>query len=343
MAEDFPSSPQHSQSQPKNGLWPVAGRLVRQELRRVLPNDRSGELRSEIRACPGGGGTLLYNTAMAAVENEHHSGRGSNYDMWKAAKNGNEKALKNALEANADFNYELTPDDHDEDSVLTYKNRKVTSQAIHAASLYPSCCKSIRPEERARLDETYDVRYDNKALTCVKLLVEARAEVKTKARITEGKTTRELEAIHMAAGAGNAKTLEYLIKQNADPNAQALVKALVNKMPHYYPIHDAVWFNRKECVKMLLSYKAEAAKKNNDGNTALHLAARMGHDDLVKFLLYDRHREEGKEKDEDEDDFLAGRMHSVDDKIGRQLGARGPVWRSGKGRPRRAKTPGAAP
>lgn len=309
MAEDFPSSPQHSQSQQKNGLWPVAGRLVRQELRRVLPNDRSGELRSEIRACPGGG-TLLYNTAMAAVENEHHSGRGSNYDMWKAAKNGNEKALKNALEANADFNYELTPDDHDEDSVLTYKNRKVTSQAIHAASLYPSCSKSIRPEERARLDETYDARYDNKALACVKLLVEAGAEVKTKARITEGKTTRELEAIHMAAGAGNAKTLEYLIKQNADPNAQALV----NKMPHYYPIHDAVWFNRKECVKMLLLYKAEAAKKNNDGNTALHLAARMGHDDLVKFLLYDRHREEGKEKEEDEDDFLLGRVHSVDDK-----------------------------
>ena len=28
-----------------------------------------------------------------------------------------------------------------------------------------------------------------------------------------------------------------------------------------------------------------------------------------------------------QDDFLAGRMHSVDDKVGRQLGARGPVWR----------------
>ena len=28
-----------------------------------------------------------------------------------------------------------------------------------------------------------------------------------------------------------------------------------------------------------------------------------------------------------QDDFLAGRMHSVDDKVGLQLGARGPVWR----------------
>eukprot|EP00438_Fugacium_kawagutii_P026256 Skav215652 [mRNA] locus=scaffold1588:213819:228750:+ [translate_table: standard] len=150
-------------------------------------------------------------------------GRGSDYDLWKAAKDGNETRLRKALQGNppAKVNYEVVPEDLDEDSVLVYKNRKVTSQAIHAAAL----CQA------------------KGACACVRALVEAMADVRTKAYIfeKESKTERELEAIHMAAGVGNAKIVEFLIDQRADPNAQALV----NGKLHYYPIHDAVWFNRK--------------------------------------------------------------------------------------------------
>ena len=84
--------------------------------------------------------------------------------------------------------------------------------------------------------------------------------------------------------------MELLIEHRADPNAQAseflgriaeafarrsnfrmekirqglrsrqrqLVSAqAANKEIHYYPIHDAVWFNRKESVRILLRKKAD--------------------------------------------------------------------------------------
>ena len=280
------SNPEEGTPSPRRkSLWQTAAG----GWRKVAPGqDRPQELTQTVDALGGntpGTGTRIVDLAKQAEKDQQQSGRGSNYDLWKAAKDGNEKRVEKALEdKNVRINYEVIPDDLDEDT-LWYKNRKVTSQAIHAATLCPRAAK---------------------AFACVKLLVEkGKADVKAKAYIMEGEVTRELEAIHMAAGVGNAKIVEYLIRQNADPNAEALVGVGGDKKsPHYYPIHDAVWFNRKASVKVLLDKLAEAMKKNNDGNTALHLAARMGHDKLVKFILYDRHKveEDDKESPQEEDE-----------------------------------------
>ncbi|CAE7273213.1 Anks1b, partial [Symbiodinium pilosum] len=78
--------------------------------------------------------------------------------------------------------------------------------------------------------------------------------------------------------------VRLLVENRASPESEATVDAKL----HYYPIHDAVWFNQIKSVKMLLQKKAKVHAENNDKNTALHLAAMLGHDDMVEFLLYER-------------------------------------------------------
>lgn len=244
---------------------------------------------------------------------EADQGRGSNYELWKAAKDGHFGELERLIKAGkADVNFEVQPDDLEEEDTLWYRNRKVSSKALHAAAM---CHK----------DEAYD---------CVKALIVYKAKVQDKARIVDRDgSTRELEAIHLAAGAGNSEILKLLVKNEADPNAEALQwsdpkpqaaannllswlsfrllggppsgaiqpaarvrprEAAAFKEVHYYPIHDAAWFGQKESVEALLEERANIFAKNNEGNTALHLAAKLGHADLVKYLLHDRHTSNAK-------------------------------------------------
>ncbi|CAJ1408527.1 unnamed protein product [Effrenium voratum] len=219
-------------------------------------------------------GTQIFEVVSEAVKDDYHkrTGRGWNYDLWRAAKMGNADQVKRALQEGAEHTYEVQADDLDEEA-LEYKMRKVSSKAIHAAAL----CK-----KRSDAGE-------EKAYECVKFLAEKKADVSSKALICDGGGIRELEAIHMAAGHGNARTVELLILHRADPNAQATVDGKA----HYAPIHDAVWFNQRDCVETLLHNRADVFAKNNDGNTALHLAAMLGHARLVWFLLYGR-REKGE-------------------------------------------------
>ena len=44
-----------------------------------------------------------------------HAGRGCNYDLWKAAKDGNIEKVEKALQENAEHTFEVVADDLDED------------------------------------------------------------------------------------------------------------------------------------------------------------------------------------------------------------------------------------
>jgi hypothetical protein len=92
-----------------------------------------------------------------------------------------------------------------------------------------------------------------------------------------------VQPIHLAAGAGNTDTIVELLKWKVDIDAPAML----NKKLHYMPIHDAAWFNRVDTFKCLLTNNACAHAQNCFGETVLHIAAKLGYDDIARLLLHE--------------------------------------------------------
>lgn len=87
----------------------------------------------------------------------------------------------------------------------------------------------------------------------------------------------ETDALFRAARAGNADTVRTLL---ATPNVD------VNGVDEQgnTPLIEAARLGHDEVVTALLIGKADAKVKNNDGKTALMLASEAGHNDTVRVL-----------------------------------------------------------
>ena len=153
-------------------------------------------------------------------------------------------AAKAAVEAGADVNWQY----YDDISECNYQDHHLSSfTALHAACAVPP-------------DEGEDV-----AACVVQLLLNNGANVHEMARLDDhyGRD-QELQAIHMAAGAGNQDTLKLLIDSNADPNAEA-------RHTNCCPIHHAARFDQVHCVSYLLERDADIAVQTRESNTVLHV------------------------------------------------------------------------
>lgn len=99
-------------------------------------------------------------------------------------------------------------------------------------------------------------------------------------------------ALHIASSKGHVAVVEELLKYNADANVRSGIGN--------FPIHDAWIFWRLPCssaqrkdqeakttsiLHLLLSYGASVDGAMNDGNTALHIAARLGPISSVRVIL----------------------------------------------------------
>ncbi|XP_072848765.1 ankyrin repeat and death domain-containing protein 1B isoform X2 [Pogona vitticeps] len=121
-----------------------------------------------------------------------------------------------------------------------------------------------------------------------------------------------LSAIHLAAWSGNLEIMLMLIKAGADQKAKnkegknVLHFAAQNnnvRIVDYFiqdlhlldlnkpdekgrkPFHLAAEMGHAELVNELVSLNLFTSGKDNEGNTALHLAAKNGHDNVVEVLL----------------------------------------------------------
>lgn len=221
----------------------------------------------------------------------------TNAMLLSAVRRGSFLEAKEILE-NAENKQEMLdwrPHNEDElpDYGVKYKGRQIYGQAIHAAL--------VRPEDK-----------DGTRECLVELLLHHKANPEAKAFSSCG--LRELQPMHMAAGAGSIKSMELLLARgdflgaearcmkraltnvtNASGDFDAAVKPLSSSYEyHYIPIHDAVWFGRYSAAEWLLERMSPELinKGNNDGWTALHLAAFLRHShspsidrDLLKLLL----------------------------------------------------------
>jgi ankyrin repeat protein len=79
----------------------------------------------------------------------------------------------------------------------------------------------------------------------------------------------------MAANWGCPKSMKRLLMAQADPN----MGANDGRTPFHFAIQNP------EMVKLLLDHGASVSAQNANGETAFHLAARSGNEEIVKLLL----------------------------------------------------------
>lgn len=120
-------------------------------------------------------------------------------------------------------------------------------------------------------------------VAAMQLLLEAGAEVDTPDYL-------DTRPIHWAAYAGQEAAVEYLIDRAASLDSQARVNLGVSSekgdslVAHGTPLHCAAFMGHVACVEMLLKAGADANIRNKDGLTALDLAKKKRHVNVVKFL-----------------------------------------------------------
>ena len=127
---------------------------------------------------------------------------------------------------------------------------------------------------RAR-DKIYDTPLHSAAVngndTVISVLIQHGAEVSERGYL--GGT-----ALHHACNKGHVACIHELMRHGADVEASESKK-------ESSPLHVAAYFNRPECVKVLLDkYSASINATNKFGNTALSQAAFKGNLDVVKLL-----------------------------------------------------------
>lgn len=191
-----------------------------------------------------------------------------NQELWNAAFKGDVNQVETIFRRPVPVDVTWVPPK----PVLWWKQRPVRGQAIHAAC-------ALHGYDNAD-DDAYEI---------VSRLLEKRADPKVVADVGDvGDGDRTLQPIHLAAGSGNSKVLELLLEHDADPNAEATY----NGKFHYYPIHEAAFFSQTECIcsqteciKLLLQKNAKPRDQNCKGETALHIAAKVGCTEMVACLI----------------------------------------------------------
>jgi ankyrin repeat protein len=93
----------------------------------------------------------------------------------------------------------------------------------------------------------------------------------------------KVNALHAAVARGNIELCKLFLEQGANPNAlQAQSVA---------PLHSAVHRNDLGMVKLLIKHGAQQDLKMDNGDTALIIAEREGHDQVINYFQQIRQNE----------------------------------------------------
>uniref|UniRef100_A0A671RU72 Ankyrin-3-like n=1 Tax=Sinocyclocheilus anshuiensis TaxID=1608454 RepID=A0A671RU72_9TELE len=92
-----------------------------------------------------------------------------------------------------------------------------------------------------------------------------------------GRNFRGETALHMAARAGQANVVKFLVANGADVDAKA--------KDDQTPLHISSRLGKPDIVQQLLQHGASPDATTTSGYTPLHLAARDGHRDMASILL----------------------------------------------------------
>ena len=119
----------------------------------------------------------------------------------------------------------------------------------------------------------------------VQLLVDSKASVENDYLLEErgwerdpNKKFHRVRPIHLAAGTGNIKVLDFLLERKACIDGQS---EFGGGQTHVSVLHEAVFFEQTEMVSHLLGCKVNCDLLNFGHDTALHLACSQGFDPVL--------------------------------------------------------------
>ena len=84
---------------------------------------------------------------------------------------------------------------------------------------------------------------------------------------------------------GGKEMVEFLLKNGADPAPEECMNGNTCKIEGRTPLHNAMYTNDVEVVKLLIDHKAPLNIQDEDGITPLIIAIRNGSTEIVKVLL----------------------------------------------------------
>jgi ankyrin repeat protein len=85
-------------------------------------------------------------------------------------------------------------------------------------------------------------------------------------------------ALHAAAYAGRTEAARLLIQYHIDINKQGPYNG-------YTALHDAIWQNNIEIVKLLLDANADLSLRSNDGKSPLDFARDKNRKEIVALIM----------------------------------------------------------
>lgn len=136
-----------------------------------------------------------------------------------------------------------------------YKKRRCKGSAIHIAAL-------------------------NSDSALLERLLEMSADIHVECTYVAFEKEGRAQPIHLAVQ-GCFMNVQLLLEARADIN----VRVKLDGESHFCPLHDAVYFRNLEMVSYLLINNANVNDINLDGMTPLHVAAKMGANDISELLV----------------------------------------------------------
>jgi ankyrin repeat protein len=138
------------------------------------------------------------------------------------------------------------------------------------------------PLDGADFHSGHDAVYvcaDKGAAGCLRVLIEAGADVTRTWRVAYGALPMEMNALHVAAWKGHSDVLAVLLEAKVDPNARARSYAV------FSPLHFAAIEGHAEVVRQLIDAGADtAALDGRRGITALEMAEAGKHEAVAAIL-----------------------------------------------------------
>ncbi|XP_060075330.1 ankyrin repeat domain-containing protein 27-like [Ylistrum balloti] len=111
---------------------------------------------------------------------------------------------------------------------------------------------------------------------CAKLTAQHRTDVNLVTAYT--RDDRGYTALHIAALNGQAHLIDVLIKHGAVVNASDYLS--------YTPLHLACQKGHQNIILLLVHFNADCTQTDGEGNTPLHLCVDNGHEDCVKAMVF---------------------------------------------------------
>ncbi|XP_069112832.1 ankyrin repeat domain-containing protein 27-like isoform X2 [Argopecten irradians] len=111
---------------------------------------------------------------------------------------------------------------------------------------------------------------------CAKLTAQHRTDVNLVTAYT--RDDRGYTALHIAALNGQAHLIDVLIKNGALVNASDYLS--------YTPLHLACQKGHQNIILLLVHFNADCTQTDGEGNTPLHLCVDNGHEDCVKAMVF---------------------------------------------------------